>query len=210
MSLPSRSQPPGSGSGVAGVIPCAGASRRMGASKALLDAGGRSFLAAAIGALTAGGCDPVVVVLGEGQADEERKALDAGAVILVNPDPGEGPITSLRVALAALGDGVDAIAVLPVDHPGVRPETVTALVETLMETDAPLAVPTFEGKRGHPALFRRSVFPELLDPTLEGGARTVVHAHLPNAVLVPVGDVGVVTDIDTPEEYRRAFPARTS
>ena len=210
MSVPTRSPASDSGPRVAGVIPCAGVSRRMGASKALLDAGGRSFLAATIGALTGGGCNPVVVVLGEGQADEERRARDAGAVTLVNPDPGEGPITSLRIALGALGDGVDSIAVLPVDHPRVRPETVTALVGALFETDALLAVPTFDGKRGHPTLFRRSVFPELLDPALEGGARTVVHAHLANAVLLPVGDPGVVTDIDTPEDYDQAFAGRKS
>ncbi|NJD18716.1 MAG: nucleotidyltransferase family protein, partial [Gemmatimonadetes bacterium] len=108
---------------VAGVVPAAGASTRMGAPKALLDAGGRSFVAAAVGALVGGGCDPVVVVTAAGPADVRRRAEAAGAVVLVNPDPGEGPITSLRIALAALGPGVDGMAVLPVDHPAVRAET---------------------------------------------------------------------------------------
>jgi len=193
---------------VAGVIPCAGASSRMGTSKALLDAGGRSFLAATVGSLVAGGCEPVVVVVAAGQDSEERKAKDAGAQPLLNPDPGEGPITSLRVALAALEGTVEAVAFLPVDHPRVLPETVAQLREALLGSDAPLAVPVHEGKRGHPALFRRTLFAELTDPALEGGARTVVHAHLDAALLVEVDDPGVVTNIDTPEAYRAAFSER--
>jgi CTP:molybdopterin cytidylyltransferase MocA len=181
----------------------------MGTSQALLDAGGRSFLAAVVGALVGGGCDPVVVVVGPGQDDEARRARAAGAHVLENPDPGDGPITSLRLALAALDGKVEGVAYLPIDHPLVAPETVEALVETLLGGDAPLVLPTVEGRRGHPALFRRTLFPELADPSLEEGARSVVHAHLEQAALVEVGDVGTVTDIDTPEAYRAAFRGRS-
>lgn len=190
---------------VAGVIPCAGASTRMGRSKALLDAGGRSFLAATVGSLIGGGCAPVVVVVGPGQTDEARRAKAAGAVVLENPAPGEGPITSLRLALAVLGSTVEGVAFLPVDHPRVRPETVATLVEALRGGEAPLVLPTYQGTRGHPALFRRGLFPALADPGLQGGARTVVHAHLDAATLLAVDDPGVVTDIDTPDAYRNVF-----
>ncbi len=193
---------------VAGVVPCAGSSERMGTSKALLDAGGRSFVAAVVGTLVGGGCDPVVVVVGPGQEDEARRAKAAGALVLVNPDPGDGPITSLRLALAVVGAEVEAVAYLPIDHPLVSPETVATLVDTLLAGDAPLVLPRVQGRRGHPALFRRSLFAALSDPNLEEGARSVVHAHLDRAALVEVDDVGVVTDIDTPEAYRAAFRGR--
>jgi len=190
---------------IAGVVPAAGASARMGTPKALLDAGGRSFVAAVVGALVGGGCDPVVVVTAAGQADVRRRAEAAGAVVLVNPDPGEGPITSLRIALAALGPGVDGVAVLPVDHPAVQAETVAALLEAFASGGAPLVLPVRGGERGHPALFRRTLFAELQEPGLEGGARTVVRRHLGAARLVEVDDPGILTDIDTPEAYRAAF-----
>lgn len=189
---------------VAGIIPCAGASTRMGTSKALLDAGGRSFVAAVVGALVGGGCDPVTVVVASGQGDEARRAAAAGARVLENPDPGEGPITSLRLAVAGLDPRVDGIALCPVDHPLVQPETVAALLAAFREGDAPLVLPVHEGRHGHPTLFRRTLFAELLDPALEGGARTVVHRHLDEAGKVDVDDAGVVTDIDTPAAYRAA------
>jgi molybdenum cofactor cytidylyltransferase len=61
------------------------------------------------------------------------------------------------------------------------------------------------GKRGHPAVFGAALFAELADPSLEGGARTVVHRHLDRALLVDVEDAGVLTDIDTPEAYAAAL-----
>ena len=192
---------------VAGVVPAAGASSRMGRPKALLDAGGRSFVAAVVGTLVGGGCDPVVVVIGAGQADVRRRAEGAGALVLENPDPGEGPITSLRLALAVLGPDADGVAVLPVDHPAVRAETVAVLLDALGDSGAPLILPTSGGHRGHPAVFHRRLFAELLDPALAGGARTVVHRHLQEASLVEVDDPGVLADIDTPDAYRAVYGA---
>lgn len=193
---------------VAGVVPAAGASTRMGKPKALLDAGGRSFVSAVVGALAGGGCDPVVVVVGPGQDEVMRRAKATGALTLVNPEPGEGPITSLRMAITALGAAVRGVAVLPVDHPGVKPETVARLVEAFLERDVPLVLPTSGGRRGHPAVFSHTLFPALLDPALQGGARTVVHAHLSEALSVEVDDAGILADIDTPAAYRRTFGPR--
>jgi CTP:molybdopterin cytidylyltransferase MocA len=190
----------------AGVVPSAGSSSRMGRPKALLRVEGETFLARTIRALEGGGCDPVLVVVagrpGDAVATEVSElARRTGARVLVNPDPGEGPITSLRLAIASLGDSVSGLAYLPVDHPLVRPETVTTLLAAARAKRAALTVPTYGGERGHPAVFAAALFAELADPALEGGARTVVHRHLEHALLVEVDDAGVITDIDTPEAY---------
>lgn len=189
----------------AGVIPSAGASVRMGRPKALLPVNGESFLRRTVRALHAGGCDPVCVVVAEGERSLAAEAEVAGASVLMNPAPGEGPITSLRVALASLGDSVAGFAYLPVDHPMVRADTVAKLLDAARGANAALTVPMYEGKRGHPAVFGRALFAELADPALQGGARTVVHRHLPEALLVEVDDAGVLTDIDTPEAYTAAL-----
>jgi molybdenum cofactor cytidylyltransferase len=184
-----------------GVVPGAGASRRMGRPKALLELAGRPFVHHVVRALAEGGCDPVLVVVAEGDDQVTEAAQDAGAQVLANPDPGEGPITSLRVAIAALDDTVPGIAYLPVDHPAVKPETVARLLAEARRSSAALTVPMYGPKRGHPGIFEASLFPELLDPSLTGGARIVVHRHLADACLVEVEDPGVVTDVDSPEAY---------
>lgn len=166
-------------------------------------------MAAVVGALVGGGCDPVLVVVAPDQDEIVRKAEAAGALVLVNPDPGEGPITSLRLVLERLGEDMPGVAFCPVDHPLLAPETVAQLLDAYRDSEADLALPVVGERRGHPVIFGPALFSELKDPELEGGARTVVHRHLDEALLIPVGDSGAITDIDTPEQYRAAlFPGR--
>jgi molybdenum cofactor cytidylyltransferase len=148
----------------------------------------------------------VLVVVAEGDEVLAAEATAAGARVLENAAPGDGPITSLRLALAALGDSVEGLAYLPVDHPMVRADTVSALLAAARAAGAALTLPVHRGERGHPAIFGAALFAELSDQALEGGARTVVHRHLHEALLVEVQDAGVLSDIDTPEAYASVLP----
>jgi molybdenum cofactor cytidylyltransferase len=207
-------------SDVVGIVPASGASSRMGTPKGLLRLAGRTFARRVVEALVEGGCDRAVVVVRAGDEATAREARAAGAEIMENPDPGEGPITSLRLALERLPGDVRWVVWLPLDHPRVRGGTVRALVEAMRaaegrdgtgagagaggEPEPPvLALPLHGGERGHPAVFGRAVFAELLDPDVDGGARTVVHRHLDagTVLLVETDDPGVLVDVDTPEEY---------
>jgi CTP:molybdopterin cytidylyltransferase MocA len=178
----------------------------MGSPKALLDAGGKSFLARILGSLRQGGAGPVTVVtrsLDDAVAEEARRL--EGEVIL-NPDPSTGPISSLQAGLRHLAEDAPAVLVAPVDHPLFSLATVTALIAGFLESDAPLVVPAYEGRRGHPALFSRRLFPELLEESLPEGARTVVRRYLDGRLQLSVDDPGILANIDTPEDYLRYFP----
>jgi len=78
---------------------------------------------------------------------------------------------------------------------------VRLLLDATRSAESALTVPMYRSKRGHPAIFGKALFLELLDPELEGGAKTVVYRHLPDALLVEVDDEGVMIDIDTPAAY---------
>lgn len=180
----------------------------MGRSKALLDASGAPFLQRAVATLRDGGCAEVVVVVRSEDGPEAALARELGTRVVLNRQPEDGPISSIRAALSLLDSHAQAILVLPVDHPGVKSDTVRELVNAAAaHPDAAVVVPRHGSRRGHPALFRREVFAELCDPALEGGARTVVRREPARVLEVPVGDPGVVGDIDTPEDYRNTFGA---
>ena len=190
---------------IAGIVLAAGRSRRMGRPKAFLQLGGRSFLERTVAALRDGGCDPVVVVAGppgDPAADEiALAAVRLGAEIVRNADAESPQVASLRAGLGALGPGVEAAVVTPVDVPRVEAETVQALAEAFAASGAPVAQP-FDGVRhGHPVLFARSVWPELMADPLPEGARTVIHAHAARRAEVRVR--ALPADVDTPEDYRR-------
>ena len=142
-----------------------------------------------------------------------QAACDAHpATLLVNPAPERGMLSSLQTCvLALLSDRAtpptaDALLVIPVDCPRVRPETVARLMQEFTATRAPLVVPSYGGRRGHPALFAARLFEELLQAPLDVGARAVVRAHTHDRLEVPVDDPAVNEDVDTPDDLRRLEP----
>lgn len=185
------------------LILAAGASRRMGRPKALLTYAGETFLDRLIG-IFGRFCSPVIVVLGH-QAESIRAGLKREAVTVINPDPERGQLSSMQCGLAAVPAAADAVLFTPVDYPAIEAETVRKLLSALdTNPDALMAIPRFEGRRGHPVVFRRPLAEEFLAlPVLTGEARTVVRAHANDAVYVEVDDAGTVTDVDDPAAYQR-------
>lgn len=195
--------------GIVGVVPSAGLSSRMGRTKALLMARGLPFLERVAGAFRDGGCERVMVVVRDLESPEARLAETLGLEVVLNPDPGPGPISSLRVALQAVEDGpgdVDWCGWCPVDHPLVETATVARLIDVAVHNPDHIVVPSKDGQRGHPVIFPRSVFNELMNQDLPEGARSVVRRDAGRVVEVPVEDPGVVVDIDTPDQYAERFP----
>ena len=180
----------------AAILLAGGASTRMGRPKALLPIGGDTFLGRLIG-IYAPCCEPVIVVLGH-QWQAIRAAMDAKAEWVVNPEPERGQFSSLQVGLRALPAGADCLF-QPIDYPAVAAATVTLLAATAGE----LVIPRYEGERGHPVRLSPGIVAELLalEPTAQ--ARDVIRAHYSAATFVDVADAGVVTDIDTPEDFAR-------
>lgn len=177
----------------------------MGAPKAFLRVGRSTFLEHAVRVLTEGGCELVIVVTGPlddetaREIAEEAAGLDAG--IAVNPHADSEQADSLRIALYALPPHARAAVVAPVDVPDVSGALVRAVIQAWRDTDAPVAVPERDGRHGHPVLFDRRVFGELMRADLPEGARSVVHAHARDLAAVPVD--ALPADVDTPEDYRR-------
>jgi len=193
---------------IAGVVPAAGRSQRMGRPKALLAAEGRTFLERVCATLARGGCAPVLVVLRDPDSTEGALARRVGARVLENTDPDDGPVTSIRRALHALPQGTGGIAVLPVDHPLVVPATVEELLAAAdADRGASALVPTYQGRRGHPVVLRSALFPEVLEDDLPEGMRTVLRRDPARVREVPVDDPGILIDLDTTEAVRKHFPA---
>lgn len=200
-----------------GVVLAAGRSRRMGREKALLPWDRGSSLERILGALaeSIGAGAPVCVVLRPDLADSDAaggSARRAGARVLVNPDPDAEMLDSIRIGAAALPASLDAFFVWPVDHPLVSPETICGLAAAADRQRAVL--PTFRGRRGHPALLGMERRADLLRLPAGSGLRDLWHGHggasssaggSTEVTEVPVEDAGVVANIDTPEQYAEAL-----
>ena len=189
---------------LSGIVLAGGRSQRMGRPKALLTAGGVSFLERCVESLGRGGCEDILVVLNSEDPEPARLASSAGARVVRGAGEDSEQIDSLRAGLGELAPAAEAVVVLPVDHPLVMAETVAALVRVYLQSQAPIVRATHRGKRGHPVLFSRACFAELLEGKAAEGARSVVRRYRDVSRDVEVNDRGVVADIDTPadlEEY---------
>jgi len=188
---------------IVAVLLAAGAGRRMGGPKALLRIGGESFLAHGAKTLARPGVARVVAVLGHHAA---RVAAEAGAppgvALTENPRYEVGMLSSiLRGIDEAERLAADAVLLHPVDHPLVDPATVDRVVAAL-EQGAVIAVPTHDGRRGHPGGFARAAWAALRAAPAGRGARAVLADHPAWVVHVP-GDARCVVGIDTPADYER-------
>lgn len=187
---------------IGAIVLAAGSSSRMGRAKAGLPVGasGITFLETILATLAAAGVADVRVVQAPGDEPPHPNAV-------VNPDPSAKMLSSVQCGLRAFDRELGAVLLWPVDHPLVKSESVLAILAAFGASNAPIVVPTYADRRGHPTLFASRVLAELLNADPAKGARAVVHGHTDRLEL-PVDDPGVVADIDTPEDYALAFGVR--
>ncbi len=191
---------------LAAVILSGGESRRMGSPKALLDYQGRPFLEHLIQATRHPKIGTSRVVLGANAESIQEKLKLNPATVIVNFDWEKGQLSSIQAALRSLRkEETDGIVLCLIDHPLISAALVSHLIQQFYESGKSIIVPTFNGKRGHPVLFSRSLFDELLDAPLEVGARAVVWNHPADILEVPTEEEGVVLNLNDPDALQRAL-----
>jgi len=173
---------------VAGVLLAAGAGSRFGMPKVLAEEG--RWLRAGVGALTGGGCDDVVVVLGAAVVD-----VPAPARAVVAEDWERGLSASVRAGINA----VDASYVVlhAVDTPDVGADVVRRVLDVARSSASGLARAHYGGRPGHPVVIARRHWPEVL-AKLDGdeGARPFMSGRT-DVVAVDCVDLASGQDIDT-------------
>ncbi|WP_333646968.1 nucleotidyltransferase family protein [Candidatus Binatus sp.] len=187
-----------------GIILAAGESRRMGYPKPLLDIGGRTFIEHIAETMLA--VVPRLVIVIGAHRERVRAAIprDARIAIVENPDYSRGQLSSLKVGIGVIQpDSAGAIVHLG-DHPMVRVETFRAIVDSYHRTGKPIVIARHDGRRGHPVIFDRAMFAELLSAPEEEGARHVVNADPSRVAYVDLNDPGINLDLDTPSDLARA------
>jgi molybdenum cofactor cytidylyltransferase len=195
---------------IPGVILASGVSSRMGRSKALLSVGsnGPSFVRHIATTLLEGGVSDVLVI---GRPEDaalrsEVEQLGARVRFVENPNAAHGQLSSVVAGINAVDHpGTRAVVITPVDVPLVRAASVAAVIDAFVLLHAPIVRATSGGRHGHPVLFAHPLFGELrrADPAV--GAKSVMRAHEAEIANVEVADPGVLTDVDSPEDYERLF-----
>ncbi len=183
------------------VVPAAGLSRRMGREKILLRFGSSTVLERVLTTLGAAGVAERVVVLRPDLPEAAELAGKAGARVVVNPHPEEEMLLSIRMGIAELRRDVEAFYLWPADHPAVAIETLGILARE--SGPSQVALPVHAGRRGHPALIGAGLIPDIAAIPPGKGLRHLWQSRPEVLVEVAVEDIGVLLDLDTPEDYER-------
>jgi molybdenum cofactor cytidylyltransferase len=191
---------------LAAAILAAGESRRMGEPKSLLPYRGSTFLEHLVQVTRHPRVGITRVVLGAGaDAIREKLHLHAASVV-VNVDWPKGQLSSIHAAIRSLPAGItEGLLLCPVDHPLVSAALVAQLIAQFDAGDKSIALPTYRGRRGHPVIFRESLYEELLAASPEVGARQVVWAHADSVLEIPTDEEAVVLNLNDPETLKRAM-----
>lgn len=140
----------------------------------------------------------VVAVVKPGTEGLALQLKNEGCEVVVCANAAEGMGASLACAARAAGKAEGYLVALA-DMPFVRPTSVAAVRDALA-SGAPLAAPYFRARRGHPVGISGAFFHLLLACRGDEGARALLQQNEQRLVKVPVGDPGVIRDIDTPDD----------
>lgn len=215
---------------IAAVVLAAGASRRMGRNKLLLDLGGESVVRRAALTAVEAGLSPVIVVTGHEREAVEAAVRGTGCRTVHNARHRTGQHTSVGAGIAALagdrdgagaeraaggdggaagGDGgrpgpgaCAAAVVVLADMPYVTAAMLRTLAARYRETHAPLVISRYGDTIAPPMLYDRRLFGELTRMDRRCG-REVVRLHRADAVEVE-WPASALRDLDRPEDHERA------
>lgn len=175
----------------------------MGRPKQLLPYKGKSLLEHTVDTANDAEANPVIVVLGANATLLEKEIDEKKVHVVENKEWKEGMASSIRCGLNSLlqiAPSADAVILMVCDQPFVSASLLNELITTQKNTGKLIVTSQYENTIGPPALFYRTIFPELLELKGDAGARRIVelHSNDVSTVLFTQGNI----DIDTNADYK--------
>jgi molybdenum cofactor cytidylyltransferase len=185
------------------VLLAAGASNRLGnLPKQLLEFRGKTLIRRAAENALASQCGKICVVLGAGAEKIKGEIDDLPVEIVVNENWRSGMSASLKCGLEKLlasAPNLSAAVVTLGDQPLIDSTIINRLIESFLETRAPIVASEYAETVGVPAIFARSMFDELMNLSREAGAKRLIKKYAASVRKIPVPEAAF--DVDTREDY---------
>lgn len=185
------------------IILAAGSSSRLGRPKQLLPFNGKSLLEHTVDVANDSIAEPVIVILGANADMLEKEISEKKIHVEVNNEWQEGMASSVRCGITALmrvAPEADAAIIMVCDQPFVSPELLNELINQQKNTGKPIVASQYEKTIGPPALFHKTIFPELLKLKGDAGARKIIEQRKDDVATVSFKKGNI--DIDTEADYK--------
>jgi len=193
---------------ISAILLGAGESKRMGVDKLSLPWGTKTVLRHCFETLLRSEVQELVVVLGIRNKGVKNLFRGRKVKVVINPYSNRGMSTSIRRGVKALRPKSDGILIALGDQPFIKTRTINVLIRAFDQGKGRIIVPSFRGRRGHPAIFHRRYKRELLNLEGDAGGRSIIERHPEDVRVVPVESIGVVKDVDTWQDYKKGQERR--
>ena len=184
--------------GLHAIVLAAGASTRFGSPKQLVRLGGRPLLHTVVTRAAEITGSALIVVLGAGAEELAPLLRHSSGMLVINREWREGLASSIRAGIAALPAACTGALLLLADQPAVTAHDLRRLAGTWRKQPQYMAAALYAGTVGVPAIFPRTVFPELAALRGDAGARAVLRRGTDTLMRVPMPSAAL--DVDTPED----------
>jgi len=187
---------------ISAILLAAGESKRMGEPKQLMPFSRGTMVEQTVDNLLNSAVDEVVGVVGH-KAEEVIKTIVTKPVKLaVNPDYQQGMSTSIIAGLKLVDSGARAVMLVLGDQPFVDSQTINSLIDEFHNHDKGIAIPTYQGMRGHPIIFALKYKEKLLELKGDIWGRQIIKDHPDDVLEISVDSEGIITDINTRSDYQ--------
>ena len=186
------------------ILLAAGESRRMGTPKQLLSYKGSSLICHATKETVASVCNPIVVVLGANSDRISPEINNLPVHITYNTQWRQGMSASIAngiIALLEMKVNFDAVIVALADQPLITASVYDRLVERYYQNKVKAVASNYSDTIGVPALFDRTVIPEMLKMKQKGGAKQLLNKYSDRSLNLDLPEAAI--DIDTPTDYQQ-------
>ena len=186
---------------ISAVVP----SIRMGRFKPALPMDSKSMIRHIISNLKHVGINEIIIVAGHSHEALIEELIGTDAHIVVNEILINGLSTSISRGIENLSAQCRAFFFWPADIPIVRPHTLNRLIDAHTKSPASIIRPTFLGEYGYPLLLPFRSAEHIQDWQEDDGLQQFLDRSSIPICNVPVADRHILLDVNTPEDYRKAF-----
>lgn len=193
---------------VSAIILAGGNSERMQFPKAFLPIGKLTFLPKIINDYKCAGIGKIIVVMNalfcQNEWAEYYDQFISDIILVKNEKPDLGKLYSLKLGIELIGEN-ELCFMHPVDHPLVKTNTITKLIDGFSGS---ITSPVFDGKNGHPVLLGKDVISFIKSNNNNNLNLKELFSNFKRNN-VEVEDDGVLININNREEYNRFVNQKT-
>ena len=175
---------------------------RMGEPKMSLNIGGETLLQKIVKNAITSKAENITVVLNKDYKflGEDLKHLQVN--IIWNDDSNRGMSHSIALGIKNSQYNTENIMILLADQPGITTELINRLISQHTREDFLITQPRYLDSPGHPVIFNKTLFDELLEVTGDKGGREIIKKFNDQRQFIDV-DFNQPMDLDTKENYRQ-------